>query len=79
MHGISKLQIILDLTGCLFAGTEFFLKNTLPFLEAVDSNRGKVGVVSLTFLFSLIFLFQIHIYGTEPEKSEKEKRGHELA
>lgn len=64
MFGISRLQILFDITGSLFCFTEFYLKNDLPILEAINSNRGKVGITCVTFLFATIFLFQIYIYGS---------------
>lgn len=75
MHGISRLQIILDLIGALFSFTEFYLKNDLPILEAIDSNRGKFGITCVTFLFGIIYLIQIYLYGSSKivNKPDNEK------
>lgn len=74
MYGVSRLQILFDFLGVLFSFTEFYLKNDLPILEAIDSNRGKVGITCVTFFFSSIYLFQIYIYGTDaPDMEKKEK------
>ncbi|KAG0679922.1 hypothetical protein C6P40_005072 [Pichia californica] len=72
MYGISRLQIIFDLIGSSFCFTEFYLKNDLPLLEAIDSNRGKIGITLVTFFFGIVFLFQMYIYGTSrADRGEK--------
>lgn len=77
MYGISRLQIMFDLLGALFAFCEFYLKNELPLLEAINANRGKIGITIVTSIFSTIFWVQIYIYGTEPEIKFKNEK-HEL-
>lgn len=73
MYGISRMQIQLDLLGALFCIAEIYLKNELPLMKAIEANRGKLGITLVASVFSTIFLYQIHIYGTSPEANNKEK------
>lgn len=73
MYGISRMQIQLDLLGALFCIAEIYLKNELPLMKAIEANRGKLGITLVASVFSTIFLYQIHIYGTSPEVNNKEK------
>lgn len=73
MYGISKLQLALDATGAAFCILELWLKNDLPILEAIDANRGKVGITLVTLIFAAIFSYQIYLYGSEPKYKDKEE------
>jgi cystinosin len=73
MYGISKLQIMLDLLGAFFSFMEFYLKKELPLIDALNANRGKIGITIVTFLFACIFLGQVYIYGTEKQEKNKDK------
>ncbi|GME75078.1 unnamed protein product [[Candida] boidinii] len=65
MFGISKLQIFLDLTGCLFASSQLILENPdMSIYELCYYNRSKVGVVLTTIVFDSIYIFQFLIYGS---------------
>lgn len=81
MYGISKLQICLDIAGAIFCLLEFHLKNTLPILEAINSNRGKIGIATVTLLFSSIFLVQFTFYSSDSPNKRKDddKLPHDLA
>lgn len=79
MYGISRLQIIFDLTGSFFSFAEFYLKKNRPILEAVDANRGKVGITIVTFLFGTIFLFQMYLYGTSRSELRSKEKEYDLA
>lgn len=82
MYGISKLQLCLDIGGAIFCLLDFHLKNTLPFLEAINSNRGKLGIAVVTLFFSSIFFVQFSLYSSgsaDTRKSGEEKLSHELA
>lgn len=71
MYGISPQQIYLDLLGVIFCVSEFIIKNDLPMFDAINSNRGKLGIIVVTTFFDTIFLVQIYIYGTEQKDIAK--------
>lgn len=71
MYGLSRLQTGFDAAGAVFCLTELILKNKLPLLEAIDSNRGKVGITLVTLLFSAIFSLQFYLYTSESPERKK--------
>lgn len=79
MFGISRLQIIFDITGSFFSFAEFYLKSDIPIVEAIDANRGKVGITCVTSLFATIFLYQMYIYGTSRSEQRLKEKHYDLA
>ncbi|KAH3671672.1 hypothetical protein OGAPHI_000377 [Ogataea philodendri] len=75
MFGISKLQILLDLLGCLCSVSELLLRNTTTLTKLVDANRSKLGIILVTMVFDLVFLIQFRLYESPRKqtvaKSEK--------
>ncbi|KAG7927388.1 hypothetical protein KL925_002759 [Ogataea polymorpha] len=62
MFGISKMQILLDLSGCLFSIVELLLRNKTTLWKLLEANRSKLGLILVTMVFDLIFLAQFHMY-----------------
>lgn len=71
MYGISRIQVYLDASGAILCLSEFFIKNNLPITEAINSNRGKVGIAVITLLFASIFIFQFSLYTDQPPELKK--------
>ncbi|KAG7810819.1 hypothetical protein KL921_002447 [Ogataea angusta] len=69
MFGISKMQILLDLSGCFFSIAELLLRNKTTLLKLLEANRSKLGLIFVTMVFDLIFLAQFHLY--KPPRKQK--------
>ncbi len=69
MYGSSKSQLSLDMVGCLFSVLEIMIKNDRPLVEAVSLNRGKLGLIAISVLFDMVFVFQFWLYSSDDSLS----------
>lgn len=73
MYGSSRVQIFLDMTGSLFSVLELSIKNRRPLIEAIQLNRGKLSLITISIFFDLVFITQIKMYSSRNSSKLSEK------